>query len=165
MEEAAQLKICDICTRDVVTVHPDDVLWRAIRLMGARDVGRLPVVDERTHKLVGMLSRHDIVEAYNKAIARKLHDQHNAEQVRLSHLTGAHVLEVYVAPGAPVAGQEIKDIHWPPESVVASVLRNNKLLVPHGSTMLRAGDWVTVVAAPEAEDELEALFGQRPVAV
>jgi CIC family chloride channel protein len=165
LQEAAALKVCEICTRDVVTVHPDDVLWRAIRLMGARDVGRLPVVDERTGQLVGMLSRHDIVEAYNQAIARKLHDQHNAEQVRLSHLTGAHVLEVYVSSGAPVAGQEIKDVHWPAESVVASVMRNNKLLVPHGSTVLRAGDWVTVVAAPEAEDELEALFGQRPVAV
>ena len=165
MDEAGNLRVVEICTRDVVTVHPDDVLWRAIRLMGARDVGRLPVVDERSNKLVGILSRHDIVEAYNQAIARKLHDQHNAEQVRLSHLTGAHVLEAYVANHAPIVGQEIKDIEWPPESVVASVLRKNKLLVPHGRTQLNAGDWVTIVAAPEVEDELEALFGQRPVAV
>ncbi len=164
-ETVAQLKVHEICTRDVVTVYPDDVLWRAIRLMGARNVGRLPVVDAHTQQLVGILSRHDIVEAYNRAIARKLHDQHHAEQVRLNHLTGAHVLEVHITQDAPVVGQEIKDIHWPAESVVASVLRNNKLLVPHGNTQLRGGDWVTVVAAPEAEEELEVLFGQRPVVV
>lgn len=164
-DESAQLRVGEIATQQVVTVQPDDVLWRAIRLMGAHEVGRLPVVDDRSRQLVGIVSRHDIVEAYNKAIARKLHDQHNAEQVRLSHLTGAHVLEVYVHENAPVDGLQIQEIRWPAESVVASVLRRNKLLVPHGSTVLRAGDWVTIVAAPECEHELTALFGQRPVAV
>lgn len=115
--------------------------------------------------LLGMVSRHDVVAAYNKAITRKLEDQHHAEQVRLSHVTGAHVLEMFVAAGAPVAGTMIRDVHWPAESVVASISRRNKLLVPHGDTELRAGDWVTMVAAPECETELAALFGQRPVVV
>jgi Trk K+ transport system NAD-binding subunit len=115
--------------------------------------------------LVGILSRHDIVEAYNTAIFRKVQDQHNAEQVRLNHLTGAHVLEIFVGDHAPIAGVSIRDVAWPAESVVASIQRQNKLLVPHGSTVLRAGDWVTLVAAPECEDELESLFGQRPVHV
>ena len=164
-EESAQLTVGDITTRAVVTVHPNDVLWRAIRMMGLREVGRLPVTDERTGKLVGMVSRHDVVAAYNKAIARKLEDQHNAEQVRLSNLTGAHVVEIAVSESAPIAGMLIRDVHWPAESVVASILRRNKLLVPHGDTELRAGDWVTMVAAPECEDELATLFGQRPVVV
>jgi CIC family chloride channel protein len=161
-EESAQLTVSDIATREVVTVHPEDVLWRAIRLMGLHDVGRIPVVDERTGQLVGMVSRHNVVAGYNKAIARKLHDQHNAEQVRLSHLTGAHVLELYVADHAPIANQLISDIHWPPECVVASVQRQNKLLVPHGSTELRSGDWVTVISAPECEEELYTLFNPQP---
>ena len=164
-EESGQLKVGDITTRDVVTVHPNDVLWRAIRMMGLREVGRLPVTDERTGKLVGMVSRHDVVAAYNKAVARKLEDQHNAAQVRLSNLTGAHVVEIAVSQDAPVVGMLIRDVHWPAESVVASILRRNKLLVPHGDTELRAGDWVTMVAAPECEDELAILFGQRPVTV
>jgi chloride channel protein, CIC family len=164
-EATASLTVSDIAIREIITVHPEDVLWRAIRLMGMHDVGRLPVVEEGTARLVGVLSRHDIVEAYNKAIARKLQDQHNAEQVRLSHLTGAHVLEIFVPETAPIAGKRIHEIHWPAESVVASVQRRGKLLVPHGDTELRAGDRVTVVAAPECEDELEALFGQRPVVV
>ena len=160
-EECPTLTVGDIVSRNPVTAHPDDVLWRAIRRMGAHDVGRLPVVEPGTNKLVGMMSRHDIVEAYNKAVARKLQDQHHAEQVRLNRLTGAHVLELHVTDHAPIAGMQIQDVHWPAESVIASILRQNKLLVPHGDTDLRSGDWVTLVAAPEAEDELEQLFGQN----
>ena len=164
-EEASHLTVGSICTRGVVTCHPDDVLWRAIRLMGANDVGRIPVVDDHSGELVGIVSRHDIIDAYNKAIAHKLQDQHHAEQVRLSHLTGAHVMEVYIKDSAPIANKPIQEIHWPPEAVVASIQRHNKLLVPHGGTQLQPGDWVTLVAAPECEDELSLLFGERPVAV
>jgi Trk K+ transport system NAD-binding subunit len=123
------------------------------------------VVRPGTRELLGLLSRSDIVQAYNTAIARKLQDQHRAEQIRLNALTGAHVFEMRVVPGAPVAGQAIRDVHWPAESVIASVQRSGKLIVPHGITDLQPGDVITVVAAPECADELERLFGQRPLAV
>lgn len=162
---AETLTVGDICTRDAMTANPDDVLWAAIRSMGARDIGRLPVVRPGTRELVGLLSRGDIVQAYNTAIARKLQDQHRAEQIRLNALTGAHVFELRIAPGAAVAGQAIRDVRWPAESVIASVQRGGKLIVPHGETGLLPGDLITVVAAPECAAELERLFGQRPQAV
>lgn len=163
--DSKALTVGDICARDVVTAEPDDALWTAVRTMGARDIGRLPVVRPGTRELLGMLSRSDIVQAYNTAIARKLHDQHRAEQIRLNALTGAHVFELRVALDAPVAGQAIRDVRWPAESVIASVQRAGKLIVPHGVTDLRPGDLVTVVAAPECDRELARLFGQRPRAV
>ncbi len=163
--EAGALTVADICTRAVLTANPDDVLWAAIRSMGARDIGRLPVVRAGTRELLGMLSRSDIVQAYNTAIARKLQDQHRAEQIRLNALTGAHVFELRVLPTCPVAGQVIREVRWPAESVIASVQRGGKLIVPHGLTDLQPGDLVTVVAAPECEHELARLFGQRPLAV
>lgn len=156
-----KLTVGDICTREVVTARTDDVLWTAIRNMGARDIGRVPVIDPDTREVVGMLRRHDIMYAYNMAIARKLQDQHRAEQIRLNTLTGAHVLELHVRPGAPIIGRHIADVKWPPESVIASIQRRNKLIVPHGSTDLRVHDVLTVVADPEAEDELRALCGLR----
>jgi CIC family chloride channel protein len=157
------LTVSDICTRQVITASPDDVLWTAIRNMGARDIGRLPVVISGTRQLVGMLSRHDIMTAYNTAIARKLEDQHQAEQIRLHTLTGAHVIDRYVTPDSPVVGQRIRDIPWPPECTVASIRRGTKLLVPHGSTQLQSGDWLTLVAAPEAESDVTSLFGSNMV--
>jgi len=153
------LTVGDICTRDVITAHPEDAVWQAIRLMGARDVGRLPVVKDGTREIIGILARHDIMDAYNMAIARKLADQHRAEQIRLNTLTGAHVLEMHVRDRSPIKGKMLRDISWPAESIVASVQRNNKLIVPHGDTVLQSGDTVTIVAAPEVEAQLATLFG------
>lgn len=150
----------DICTRDVVYVTPDDGLWSAIRLMGTHDVGRLPVINHNG-VVVGILGRNHIVDAYNKAVARKLQDQHYAEQIRLNNLTGAHVIECYVRPNCPLVGAYIRDIHWPPEAVVASIRRDNKLIVPHGNTALRAGDVLTIVTDPHSERQLNDLFGTR----
>lgn len=155
------LTVGDICTREVVTANADDVLWTAIRNMGARDIGRVPVINPETREVVGMLRRHDIMYAYNMAIARKLQDQHRAEQIRLNTLTGAHVMELHIRPGAPIMGRHIADVKWPAESVIASIQRKNKLIVPHGSTDLRMHDVLTIVADPETEEELRALCGYQ----
>lgn len=160
-EQADTVTVGEICTRDVISVHPEDFVWAAIRTMGAYEVGRVPVVESDSGELVGMLSRINVVEAYNKAISRKLEHQHNAEQLRLNVLTGAHVFELSIAPGSPIDGKLIKDVRWPPETVVASVRRRNKLIVPHGSTDLRSGDSVTIVGEPDAERNLMRLFSNR----
>ncbi|MBI5666474.1 MAG: chloride channel protein [Chloroflexi bacterium] len=152
------LTVGDICSREVITAVPDDVLWTAIRTMGARDFGSLPVVQPGTRQPIGLLRRESIVRAYSMAVARKREQQHRAEQIRLNALTGAHVVERHIAPDALIAGQRIRDIDWPDESVVASIRRNGKLLVPHGITQLQAGDVLTIVVAREAENDLARLF-------
>jgi len=163
-QEVATRTVGDICTRDITVAHPDDVLWTAIRTMNTKAIGRLPVVDEQSGDLLGMLSRQEIMNAYNTAIARKLEDQHHAELIRLHNLTGAHVYEFRVGRKAPVAGRPICDVRWPPESVVASVQRQGKLLIPHGSTELHVGDVITIVAAPEVERNLKVLFNSQSIA-
>jgi len=154
------LTVADICTRDIVTANPDDLLWKAIRSMGTRNIGRLPVIRPGTHELVGILSRQDVLHAYNMAIARKRKEQQLAEQIRLHTLTGAHVFEMPVAADAPVVRKHIHEVAWPLESVIAAVRRGDRLVVPHGETELRAGDRLTIVAAPETEKELIALLGR-----
>ncbi|MCQ3932957.1 MAG: hypothetical protein DPW16_21105 [Chloroflexi bacterium] len=155
------LTVGDICTRNPITVTPDDVLWTAIRCMSMNDVGRLPVVEPGTHKLVGFIGRHGVMRAYNIAIARKLEDQHAAERLRLNTLTGAHTYEYYLSASAPANGKRIQEIHWPTESVVASVQRGGRLIVPHGSTQLLTGDKLTLVADPLVENELAYLLEGR----
>ncbi|PJF21029.1 MAG: hypothetical protein CUN56_13170 [Phototrophicales bacterium] len=160
-EDSYHLTVGDICTREVITAAPDDVLWTAIRKMGANNVGRLPVVDPHTGDLVGMLNRHDIVEAYNKAIHKKLKDQQTAEQIRLNTLTGAHVYELHIKGNSPLAGLSIAEVKWPPETVVASITRRGRLVVPHGNTILRVGDSLTIVADPHSEIALMNLFNEE----
>jgi len=153
-----QLTVGDICTRDVVTLMPEDVLWTAIRVMSAKDIGRVPVINRGTREVVGLIGRHGILRAYNIAIAHKLEDQHMAERLRLNTLTGAHVVEIYIEQKAPVIGKCISEVQWPIESIVASIRRNGRLIVPHGSTELKAGDLLTMVADASVTGELSALM-------
>ena len=129
--------------------------------MSLNDVGRLPVVEPGTRKLLGFIGRHGVMRAYNIAIARKLEDQHTAERLRLNTLTGAHTYEYYLSANAPANGKLIQEIHWPTESVVASVQRGGRLIVPHGSTQLFTGDKLTLVADPSVANELAYLLEGR----
>jgi CIC family chloride channel protein len=151
----------DICTREVISAAPDDVVWTAIRNMAARDIGSLPVVKPGNRELVGLLSREGVMRAYTIAVSRKREHLQRADQIRLNALSGARVLELHIAPDAPIAGKCIHEVRWPSECVVASIRRKGKLLVPHGVTELRAGDTLTIVVAPEYEAELSGLFGQK----
>ncbi len=159
---SAALRVADILTREMIIAHPDDLLWKAIRSMGTHNIGQLPVVTRDTQDLLGLLRRQDVMRAYNVAIARKRKEQHLSEQIRLHTLTGAHVFELPVTEGSPAANKRIREIHWPIEATVASVRRAERLIVPHGETELRAGDWLTIVAVPEVENELVALLQGPP---
>ncbi len=58
----------------------------------------------------------------------------------------AEAIEFEITPDAPVQGKALKEIHsenW----VVAAILRDGRLVVPHGATRLLTGDRVTVVGA------------------
>ncbi len=152
------LTVGDICTQNVIYAYPDEVLLLAIRRMGEKDVGRLPVIKRGTRELVGVLRRHHIMQAYNLALSRKMQDQHLAEQVRLNTLTGAHVFEMRIARDSQICGKLIRELPWPPETVVASIQRKGRLVVPHGNTELKPDDVLTIVADPQAERVLERLF-------
>ncbi len=59
----------ELATRHVVTVFPDESLRDALERIGYRNIEHLPVVSRNdSRKIVGMLSRQDIVSAYNKAL-------------------------------------------------------------------------------------------------
>jgi CIC family chloride channel protein len=62
----------DIATKSVIVAYSDEYLHDVLVKLGARDVGRIPVVDRSNPKhLIGVLRRHDIVHAYTKAMGRK----------------------------------------------------------------------------------------------
>jgi CBS domain-containing protein len=53
------MKLKEIMTREVETIHPNDTLQTAARKMRQRDIGFLPVYDG--DKLIGVLSDRDII--------------------------------------------------------------------------------------------------------
>jgi CIC family chloride channel protein len=59
----------ELATTDVITVHPEEDLDTAMRKIGYRNIEQLPVVDRETHRqLYGIISRRDMVSAYNRAL-------------------------------------------------------------------------------------------------
>ena len=63
--KAAATTAGDLMTRPPVTVGPDEFVSHAARLMYARKVKRLPVVDD-DGRLVGIVSRADVLSVYNR---------------------------------------------------------------------------------------------------
>jgi len=69
--EIHSLTVQDIATpaKSLVVAYPDQTLYQAFLQVGAKDLGRVPVVDRKDpSKIVGVLSRHDIIHAYISGI-------------------------------------------------------------------------------------------------
>jgi len=62
----------DLATTDLVTISLDDNLWTALEKISSKDFAVLPVVSAQAlNKLEGVISRRDIIGAYNKAVLKK----------------------------------------------------------------------------------------------
>jgi CIC family chloride channel protein len=140
--------VADIATtEDLLSAYPHEPMWKALRRMGTRDVGRLPVVEqEGSRRLVGMVRRSDIIRAYNQAIAQRAQHQHRAQVLRLGQLDSAGFTHIDIPPHSPIVGQRVSEIDLPEECLIVSIRRGRRLLVPHGYTVLQGGDKVTLFA-------------------
>jgi CBS domain-containing protein len=72
-EKAAGITAEDLMTRPPVTIGPRDLVSDAARLMYARRVKRLPVVND-DGRLVGIVSRADVLSVYSRPDADICHD-------------------------------------------------------------------------------------------
>jgi predicted transcriptional regulator len=54
------MQVRDVMTRGVIAVTPDTPMINALRIMGARNIGRVLVVEKE--KLVGIVTRTDILK-------------------------------------------------------------------------------------------------------
>ncbi|OHB64550.1 MAG: potassium transporter TrkA [Planctomycetes bacterium RBG_13_62_9] len=60
-----------------------------------------------------------------------------------------NVTEIVLREGAPVIGLALADLGLPPDSLIASILRDERPIIPRGVTTLRAQDRLIVVTLPE----------------
>jgi trk system potassium uptake protein TrkA len=80
--------------------------------------------------------------------------------VRLLQFQGgsAHLVEVTLAEDSPAASVAIADLGVPRDATVVAVVRDDRLVVPRGDTVLQVGDEVLVLVTADAEDDVHALF-------
>ncbi len=73
IEERDKKLVRDIMTRDLIVTYPDETLEDALIKLVQKGVGRLPVVDRGDErKLLGLLTRSDIMKAHAREVARLL---------------------------------------------------------------------------------------------
>jgi trk system potassium uptake protein TrkA len=80
--------------------------------------------------------------------------------VRLLSFEGgrAKLAEVTLAEGSPAMDKEIAELGFPRDTTVVAILRDEKVVVPRGDTILRLGDEVLVLVTSESEDAVRALL-------
>jgi len=72
----------------------------------------------------------------------------------------AEILEVLVKESSAVAGKALRDTPFPQEALIGAVVRNGKITIPRGDTIIAPNDRVIVFMLPPAVKKIERLFGQ-----
>jgi len=84
----------------------------------------------------------------------------NDKELREIMLRDEHFINLRISKedrSVEMIGKEIKDIKLPGDSLIAIVERDEKLVIPHGDTILREGDKISVIGAKEAINEVKQL--------
>ncbi len=68
-EKSATTALSEIMTKNVITITPSETLLDVMRKLTTNNIGRLPVVDEKSGELVGIITRTDLFRAYNAAVS------------------------------------------------------------------------------------------------
>jgi len=71
------------------------------------------------------------------------------------------IVRVDLPRESPVIDKQVKDIQWPENSVLLSVVRQDDVIVPRGDTVLRAGDDVIALTMVGNESQLSNLLAGK----
>ncbi len=150
----------DIATcQNLVTASEEEPMWSALRKLGVRDIGRLPVVRTGTKdQLVGVVRRKDIIQAYNMAIIQRARHQSRAERQQLGKIIDSQFLELELSSSSPVIGKRISEINLPEDCLIVSIQRGRKLFIAHGSSQMESGDQLTVITREDLVQEVRELL-------
>lgn len=143
-----ETEVCMICTprNKLLTAFPDEPIGDVLARLGARGLGRMPVVErESPAHLIGMIRRADIVRAYNIALTRRAEIQSRQNTIQASSPNGTEFVEVTLAHNSQVIGQAVQELaaQLPDDCLLISIKRGEKVLIPHGNTVFQVGDHIT----------------------
>jgi trk system potassium uptake protein TrkA len=70
----------------------------------------------------------------------------------------AALVEVRLPETSSCQGKTIRDLNFPGDTVIVSVIRSGKLIIPRGDTRLETGDEILAVSTVAAEKSLKDLL-------
>jgi CBS domain-containing protein len=123
---AEELTARDLMTRPVVTTSPDEPVASVARLMSARKLRRLPVVDGQGH-LIGIVCRSDVLSVFSRPDEQIRHeitqdvisDGFFTDPARFTITVKDGIVTMAGEPGSIVLGRNIVDQTRHVEGVVA----------------------------------------------
>lgn len=141
----------------LLVAFPDETMGAALARLSARGRGHLPVVDRADPaRLLGLIRREDIMRAYSVALARRAELQHRAKRIQLRNIDGTEFVELLVSEGDRAHGRSVREIAetLPGDCILVSIRRGGRMLIPHGDTVVQAGDRITAFAESRKVDEM-----------
>jgi len=153
MEEG--LRVIDIATKEVDNVKPDESLHEVISRPDAWQLHQFPVVArEDPGRLLGVLRRSDILRAYGLAASRRSEAEQRVRMASMIQDEDTRLLSLQIAPNSPLVGKDLRSLALPPSSVIVSIRRRRRTVIPRGRVVLRPGDRLTILTLASAEQEL-----------
>jgi CIC family chloride channel protein len=160
LAEHAQRTVEEAMNRDVLVAHPDDTLDVALEQLTSHRIGWMPVVEPNAttagRHLIGRISAMEITRSYREALAK------GSRKMR-GLVEGTVMVEAEIEPGMRLADHPLREAKLPNESLVVSIRRQNELLFPRGSVVIKPGDVVTFLVSPSGEQLLHEYLVERVV--
>ena len=79
----------------------------------------------------------------------------------LTTMQDADIIEITIPEDALVVGRQIREIGMPEGSTIAAIHRDGELIIPRGSTVLRAGDRLTILAKTGVVEKVAHLIKEK----
>ncbi|MBM9603423.1 chloride channel protein [Desulfopila inferna] len=153
------MTVKDVSIENPITVFPDEPIWVAIQKMAPRDLARLPVIDrDGSGTLLGVISRSDILRAYDVGIVRKQRGQIVEGQLSLRSLKENGFVEFVLKEEDNCNRALVMDLPLPQTVNLVSVRRGGKIIIPRGHTRLQSGDVITVFGKLDDVNKLQDLL-------
>ncbi len=151
---AETTKVAEIATTwpHLKIAFPEDTIDKALEQMSEHGLGRLPIVSkEDPYVLLAILWRKDIIQAYNLALKRKTRIKVSSKIVDQNAEDATEFIDVHLSKNDRIIGKTVAEsaAKFPKDSVLISIKRNGRVIIPHGDTEFKAGDVVTALVKTE----------------
>lgn len=113
--------------------------------------------NEAIFKLLGIDQTVSVTDLILAQIEKEI-PAHSLVHLLTLREAGATFVEAKVPEDSPAIGKPLQNLKIPDDCVIPLVIRNGKGIVPHGETVLLAGDEVVAVTTLEHEDVLQRVF-------
>jgi CIC family chloride channel protein len=156
-------KVSQVATQrpQVLVAYPDESIGQALYRMGPRGLGRLPVVSrDDPQRLLGLIRRQNIIRAYHLALTRRAEITHRSQQLQLDGNEDLEIVHLFVSENAKIAGKSVKELadDMPADSLLVSITKNGRTIIPHGDTVISSGDYVSIILNEDCIEEVNSLF-------